>query len=244
MLTVGSWTFKPGLWPTLGFLILLPMLIRLGFWQLDRGQQKIALHETFVERQGSAPVSFTEVKDKALEDLYWSSFYLEGHFVKGPQFYLDNQVENTVVGYHVFTLFKADNLDTLLLVNRGWINLGKTRQSLLEAKYPVEKVKLLVEAKPLPYTGVEFIELLPEQVDDNYRIQRIKVEKLEEIVKQKILPLSFRLQTESEYGFVRNWKKPGSDHAKHYGYSFQWFAMALALSIIYLVLNTKRINND
>lgn len=243
-MTIGSWTFKPALWPTIGFLILLFMLIRLGFWQLDRGQQKVVLHKTFIERQSKEPVNFSNVKAKKFEDLYWSSFYLEGEFVEGPQFYLDNQVENTVVGYHVFTLFRADNLDKLLLVNRGWINLGKTRQSLLEAEYPTGRVKLLVEAKPLPYTGVEFIELQPEEVEDNYRIQRIKVEKLEKIVKEKILPLSFRLDVKSEHGFIRNWKKPGSDHAKHYGYSFQWFAMALALSIIYLVLNIKRIKND
>lgn len=241
---LGSWTFKPGLWPTIGLFILLPILIRLGFWQLDRGQQKIELHETFMQRQAYAPVNFSEAKDKPLEDLYWSSFYLQGQFVEGPQFYLDNQVENTVVGYHVFTLFKADNLDKLLLVNRGWINLGTDRQTLLEADYPREPVKLLVEAKPLPYTGVEFIELLPEKVADNYRIQRIKVEQLTEIVNQKVLPLSFRLQPESQHGLVRNWKKPGSDHAKHYGYSFQWFAMAFALSIIYLILNIKRSKND
>jgi surfeit locus 1 family protein len=41
-------------------------------------------------------------------------------------------------------------------------------------------------------------------------------------------------------GLVRKWARPDSGSAKNWGYAFQWFAMALAVLIIYLVLSVKR----
>ena len=41
-------------------------------------------------------------------------------------------------------------------------------------------------------------------------------------------------------GLVRQWPRPDSGSAKNLGYAVQWFAMALAVLIIYLVLSGKR----
>ena len=44
---LGEFTFKPALIPTLVTLLLLPILLSLGFWQLDRASQKKALQVSF-----------------------------------------------------------------------------------------------------------------------------------------------------------------------------------------------------
>jgi surfeit locus 1 family protein len=41
-------------------------------------------------------------------------------------------------------------------------------------------------------------------------------------------------------GLVRQWPRPDSGSGKNLGYAFQWFAMALAVLITYLVLSGKR----
>ena len=41
-------------------------------------------------------------------------------------------------------------------------------------------------------------------------------------------------------GLVRQWPRPDSGSGKNLGYAVQWFAMALAVLIIYLVLSGKR----
>ena len=40
---------------------------------------------------------------------------------------LDNQVEKGVAGYFVYTPFKLKEQDVWVLVNRGWITIGDSR---------------------------------------------------------------------------------------------------------------------
>ena len=49
--------FRPGFAPTLVVLAVLPLLVFLGFWQLDRGEQKRELLNHYAERQVAAPVT-------------------------------------------------------------------------------------------------------------------------------------------------------------------------------------------
>jgi surfeit locus 1 family protein len=39
---------------------------------------------------------------------------------------------------------------------------------------------------------------------------------------------------------VRDWERPDVGVNMHRGYAFQWFALAVAVVILYLVLNVKR----
>jgi surfeit locus 1 family protein len=60
-----------------------------------------------------------------------------------------------------------------------------------------------------------------------------------------VLPYVLLLNTDEEDGYVRRWKPPDSGTSTHYGYAFQWFAMALALFGL-MVWNLKNglKNND
>jgi cytochrome oxidase assembly protein ShyY1 len=41
-------------------------------------------------------------------------------------------------------------------------------------------------------------------------------------------------------GYVRNWAPPGFPPMRHVGYAVQWFGLALALAVIYIVTNFRR----
>jgi surfeit locus 1 family protein len=41
-------------------------------------------------------------------------------------------------------------------------------------------------------------------------------------------------------GYVRNWTAPGFPPMRHIGYAVQWFGLALALLVIYVVTNVRR----
>ena len=49
---MASYRFKPGLVPSLVVLLLLPIFIRLGFWQLDRAEQKQTMQQDYEHRAG------------------------------------------------------------------------------------------------------------------------------------------------------------------------------------------------
>jgi cytochrome oxidase assembly protein ShyY1 len=53
--------FKPRLVPTLAVLIILPLLMILCFWQLDRAGQKRLLQQSFIEKSEQAPVDITNI---------------------------------------------------------------------------------------------------------------------------------------------------------------------------------------
>jgi surfeit locus 1 family protein len=91
--------------------------------------------------------------------------------------------------------------------------------------------------------------VLAEKTDEDlgnglYRLQRVDLEKLNAKYELKLLSPIIRLDPDSEGGFVRDWRKPGSGKEKNLGYAFQWFAMASALLIIFLAVNLKKTVED
>ena len=97
------------------FVISFLTLVRLGFWQLDRADQKNEINQNFIERQ-----SEEEITDQSLinEENLWRKFTLDGEFLN-INFFLDNQMYRRNAGYSVFTPFVTSK-GLVILVNRGW----------------------------------------------------------------------------------------------------------------------------
>ncbi len=238
---IKGWQFSPGLWPGVITVILLPLLVSLGFWQLDRAEQKREIYEQFKNRQSAAIIDLNldSPKRHSKQDILWHQIKLKGVFDPGINILLDNQVVNSAPGYFVFNAFMLD--DEWLLVNRGWLPTGADR-SIAPAIYtPKEEVELIAVATDVPTTGILLgnnnIERISEEI---FRMQKIDIEEVSKITGLKLLPFIARLEPESDHGFVREWVMPGSGEEKHLGYAFQWFALALTLLIIFLVVNIKR----
>ena len=70
--------------------------------------------------------------------------------------------------------------------------------------------------------------------------QALKFVLSEKLLNIELLPYVLRMDPESPAGFTRRWKEPGTGEERNLGYAFQWFAMAIAIFVIYLILNFKR----
>ena len=108
-----AWRFNPSLWPTLVVLLVLPLFVYLGLWQLDRADQKRTLHREFEVRQEAEAIDLNS-KEKLSEifnELNWRNVFIEGAFSREINILLDNQVVNGVVGYYVYTPFKLKDQD-------------------------------------------------------------------------------------------------------------------------------------
>ena len=76
--------------------------------------------DTTFQQTSTTQTSITERKQ--LKQLAkYAHIEIQGHYIDAPQFLLDNQIDNQVLGYHVFTPFLIENLNTIILVNRGWV---------------------------------------------------------------------------------------------------------------------------
>lgn len=237
------WDFSPSLWPTLVVLLILPLFLSLGFWQLDRAEQKRVLHKEFEVRQNAPALNLSEASDlkNNLEALLWHKVTIEGKFSRGTNILLDNQVIGGNAGYFVYTPFKLKNEASWILVNRGWVPVGETRDHPPSLSVEEGILKIVGSVKLPPSTGMLLAENLADQLDDGtIRVQKLEMSAIEKVLQMELFPYLVRLEPESRGGFTRHWQAPGLGEEKHLGYAFQWFAMAVAIFIIYLILNFKR----
>lgn len=240
---IGNRRFSPGLWPTIVTLSLLPLLIYLGLWQLDRAEQKSNLLEQKLQRSNDEPIT-TLLPGMDSGSLLWRKAVLRGVFRHSPVFLLDNQVLKNEVGYFVYSPFELNN-GNIVLVNRGWIKAGVTRDLIPDIPVPHDVSEITGVIKEAPFTGIALAQNTDEDLGKGvYRLQHIELEKLVKNYGLTLLPHVIRLEPESKGGFMRDWRKPGSGKEKNLGYAFQWFAMASALLIIFLVVNLKKTTED
>jgi len=111
--------FRPGLLPTLLVLALLPLLVWLGFWQLERSEQKRELLERQQARQEATPLT-PEQLDGSAEQAY-ARVYLQGSFDAAHSFLLDSRTRDGQVGVELLQPFYDEPSGRWLLINRGWL---------------------------------------------------------------------------------------------------------------------------
>ena len=126
---IANRIFAPGIWPTVATIMVVPILVSLGIWQLDRADQKHTLHEKFLSNQSGEVIDLDNTNISAREetDILWRRVIATGHFNGNIQILLDNQVHDNTAGYFVYTPFQLENSDTWYLVNRGWMAAGTDR---------------------------------------------------------------------------------------------------------------------
>lgn len=238
-----AWQFKPKLIPTVAVLILFPVLLALGFWQLDRAAQKTALYGQYLQRSNMQPLGLNTALagGENPRALLWRRATLSGSYEPDHQFLLDNQVLGGQAGYFIFTPFRLDGTGAYVLVNRGWLPANPDRTRIPSLSTPSWVVRLDGLIKEPPITGVALSDDIYEDLAHGImRVQKIDLDAIARRFGKPLLPVIVRLEPTSASGFVRRWRDPGSGREKHLGYAFQWFLMGTVLIIIYIALNLKK----
>ena len=222
-------------------LIVTALFIALGLWQLDRAAQKSTTFAEF-ERRGNAPKVDLNQRgfDDATELLGYRSV-ASGHYL-GTTVLLDNQMHQGRAGYLVYTAFRLDGRPQSVLVNRGWINAGADRSRAPEFATPIISQRLegrlsLPPQRGLRLKGSDLVELL---ANGTWRVQGIDFTALTASIGTELLPVTVLLDDNSPDGFVRAWTPPGMGESRHLGYAFQWFALAITVMVVTLILTLRR----
>jgi surfeit locus 1 family protein len=239
---IGRWSFQPALAPTAASMVVFPLLLALGFWQLDRADQKQALLESSLEKSSLDPVDLNQESSlrKNGQAMMWRRCLASGRYSERV-FLLDNQVVNGVHGYLVFSPFKLAGSGPWVVVNRGWVPAGNYRDVVPETGIPEEAVTISGIAQQPPSAGLFSGGQTEEKMGNGVsRMQSIRLDILENILGQELLSYVIRLEPSSPTGFVREWAAPGSGRERHLGYAFQWFALAAVLAVIYFSVNLRR----
>ncbi len=239
---IGNKTFKPGLIPTIVFLLVLPVLLRLGFWQLDRAEEKRQLIELFKQQNEAGPLHING-NIELTEAQNYRNATVEGNFDKSKQIFIDNKIHQGNTGVYVVTPFKIKNSDYHLLVNRGWVAMNIDRKSLPQVKTDANITRL---SGKLKIVSKNFTVGGKYQSNEGWPalVQWINFKDIEEKSGLKILPYMFLLDEKEKGRYIREWKPVVMQPEKSISYAVQWFSLALALVIIYIVVNLKAVGSE
>lgn len=228
-------------------LVFLAILLRLGFWQLERADEKHQLL-SHIEQQQSLPAVDLESTIHDLEntggglveDLKYRQVTVRGQFDAERYWLLDNQVQQGVVGYHVIGLFVSER-GLRMLVNRGWIAAPQYRERLPAVSFPAG-VQTLNGRLVLPSDNPLMISApAKDQTVDTWpkRIQKVVIAEAEQTLGQALLPALVQLTADDPAALLMEWRDINVSVSKHRGYAVQWFAMAAALVVALVFANTN-----
>ena len=230
--------------PTLAFLLVLPVLIGLGFWQLDRAEQKIELQAQYDARLSETPITIGAALRQPAE-LQYHRVSISGYYDHSHTVYLDNRVHKGVPGYYVITPLRLDNSETRVLVNRGWVRLGTDRAKLPDVQ-PSRMLQQITGVATVPHAKV--FRLAPaEPIGKQWQQvwQHMSMKRFAEAVSYPVQPVVVLLDPASQAeGFVRQWRRFDAKVTIHQGYAFQWFSMAVVLVGIYAFYTLRRSKED
>ena len=212
----------------------------LGLWQLDRAAQKRAMFAEFERRVNTPKVDLNQPGVDHGAALAGRRAAAAGHY-SGTTILLDNQMHRGRAGYLVYTAFELNGHKQSVLVNRGWIRAGADRGRAPELATPTANQRLEGRLSPPPQAGLRLKggDVIERLADGMWRVQAIDFVGLTATVGVELLPITVLLDDEAPYGFVRAWTPPGSDETRHLGYVFQWFALALTVVVVTVVLTLR-----
>lgn len=221
---------------TLIALVAVVIMLRLGFWQIERATAKQERLQQIEKRSGQAAFTIDDIL--SMEENV-SDFVLQAQGTLDVRHYflLDNRIVNQRVGYEVLVPFRSG--PHLLLVNLGWVPAPASREQLPKVSLPKKELKLygtLSQPTKNPFVS----QSKSNEGKQAVRIQEIDLALLSNILGESLLPFVLQLSPEHEIGYERDWKPVVMSPEKHWAYAVQWFGLALACVVITLIAIRKK----
>ena len=238
---IGNYQFKPNWVPSIVTLLILPILIALGFWQLSRAEEKQQILEQRSERM-ALPEYFVKTIPAKLSELEYRKLVIKGRYLNQYQIYIDNKVHHGQVGYQIVIPLQITGTNELVLVNRGWLKATGSR-SVLPVVSLIETEVMLSGIAKLNTRDVASLGSKNRLGTDWPALVRwVDPTTLDKVIPGKVAPFVFLQDPSEDDELKREWKFINSPPEKNMSYALQWFSLAGLLLMIYIVVNTKRIN--
>ena len=222
--------------PSILILATMAFLASLGFWQLDRADQKRTI-EASIQKANTGVVELIVNQNELLNKEYYE-VRLQGSYIGDKQFIYDNQIVDQASGYYVLTPFVLTGQSNAIMINRGFIPWNGRRDQLddIAVDSAYREIKIQV-SRP-----IKRIELKTSDISNQFPvlIQAIDFDVIEEISSTSFVDVIGLLDPSSDDGFVRKWEPYTGSIEKHIGYAIQWFLMALVLGIIGIRIGLKQ----
>lgn len=224
------------------------VLIRLGFWQLDRLEWRRAFNARATSQLNAPRLDLNASQPVAdLYDMEYRSVSVTGQYDFSQEVLLRNQVWENRLGYHVLTPLKIAGSDWYVLVDRGWIPF---EEAASRSKYQelgdihVQGMIRRGQEKP-DFGGVVDPTLAPGE----NRLDAWNVVNLPRIIEQSnlhmlpgyIIQAPRASRTALPY---RSLPEIEISEGSHQSYAMQWFSFAAILGLGYPFFVRRQLNKQ
>jgi len=238
----ASRKFQPPAWATACLIIACAAFCTAGFWQLGRAEEKRLIFSEF-DASGVTDVLDRVIDDGEAEANRFRPLRIRGRYDPQRQFLLDNMMYDGKPGYHVLTPLRVDG--RALLVNRGWIRADADRSILPDVEVDATEREVAGLIARLPSPGMRLGDEPFDAADAWPRRKSFPtVEGIRNQLDYPVTGYQLLLDPDREDGFLRDWRPVIMSSAEHLAYAVQWFGFAITLSIIYCVVNFRKVPEE
>lgn len=214
--------------------LLAAMMIKLGFWQLDRSefkaQKQMIMNARLNQDTRQLPASLVDI-----DQWQYYKVKVEGEYVPDLGFLVDNVVHDSIAGINTITPLRISGSDTLILINRGWSQWGSDRTFLPRIDTPEGSVSLTGILVPAPEDPF-YLKNPDASGEDKQLWSQLDLQRFKTFSGNPVQPLILLLDKDQPGSFTHTWQFQGDTWiARHKAYAFQWFALAFTLVIIMIV---------
>lgn len=204
---------------------------RLGWWQLDRANQKKELQHS-IELRGRLPLLMSsELARDASQAAaqHHRRTRLEGRWLSQHTIYLDNRQMHGRPGFFVVTPLALPD-GRAVVVQRGWIPRDPANRARVPA-VPTPPGTVQVEGRiaPPPARLYEFDSAASGSIRQNLMLDAFGRE-----AGLLLAPVSLLQQGDVRDGLLRDWPLPALNAGTNIGYAFQWFAFSAIITALYV----------
>jgi surfeit locus 1 family protein len=230
---LSGYSFRPRAWAFAAAAAACAAGIALGNWQAGRADEKRALGAQLDQGFKGPPLEIPAAKIDSRNYLM-KHVAARGRYVDEHTIYLDNKLRRGRPGYEVVTPLRLDG--THVLVNRGWVPAGKSREALPQVPAPGGEVRVEGLALARIPHALELGPRAPGKVRQN-----LDVDSFEQETGLRFQPIVIEQHSPAPDGLLREWPRPDMGIEKHEGYALQWYSLAGLAVVLFVVLSFRRV---
>jgi surfeit locus 1 family protein len=214
------------------------VLARLGFWQLDRLEQRRAQNQIVAASLAASPVDLSSFDEREqLPDMKDRQVIASGVYDLANQLVLKVQNWEGRAGAHLITPLLLDGGETAVLVDRGWIpeaenNPQGRAQYDVDGQVTIEGYVALSQRLSRRETSA------PDEAQTEW--YRVDIEAIQPQMPYELLPIYVLQAPDEEQALpYRRERVVELSEGSHFSNAMQWFIFCVGLGIAYVVYVRK-----
>ena len=211
------------------------LTVALGLWQTRRAAEKESLQAALDLRAAQPPLTLPPAP-AGWDAVAMRRISARGEYAERFGILLDNKVHRGRVGYQVVTPLRIVGGNVHVLVNRGWVAAGPTRDEVPQVPVP----RGLQTVDGIAVVPGERVYELAADTPRNAVWQHLVLDRYRAWSGLELAPFVLQQTNDAGDGLAREWDRPDAGADRHRSYALQWFSLAILAVVLYVVLNAKR----